>query len=108
MKARILIADDSVAMRGHLDKLIRSQPGWEMCAAVENGQEAVLKAAELKPDLILIIRAYFEGSYQHQCAQARSYECRSCLRIAAIVICFLQQPWPDALLRGTGQRRQGL
>ncbi len=25
-----------------------------MCAAVENGQEAVLKALELKPDLILL------------------------------------------------------
>jgi DNA-binding NarL/FixJ family response regulator len=29
-------------------------PGWEICGEADNGREAVAKATELKPDLVLL------------------------------------------------------
>jgi CheY-like chemotaxis protein len=51
---RILIADDNDAIRGVLSQLLRRHDGWEVCADVKNGQEAVLKAIELKPNVIIL------------------------------------------------------
>jgi CheY-like chemotaxis protein len=51
---RILIADDNVVLRHRLGELLKSHAGWEVCAEVENGQQAVLKTCELKPDLIIL------------------------------------------------------
>jgi CheY-like chemotaxis protein len=51
--ARILIADDHEAVRRGLRSAL-SSAGWEVCADVINGKEAVAKAAELKPDLIIL------------------------------------------------------
>ena len=51
---RILIADDNDAIRGVLGQLLRRHDGWEVCADVKNGQEAVLKAIELKPNVIIL------------------------------------------------------
>jgi DNA-binding NarL/FixJ family response regulator len=53
MAARILIADDHVAVRKMLRLLVETHGGWEVCGEAENGQEAVAKAIELKPDLVL-------------------------------------------------------
>ena len=50
---RILIADDHELSRSRLVKLFKER-GWEICAAVENGKEAVEKAIELSPDLIIL------------------------------------------------------
>jgi DNA-binding NarL/FixJ family response regulator len=52
--SRIIIADDNVVVRRHLGELLKSHVGWEVCAEVENGQQAVLKTRELKPDLIIL------------------------------------------------------
>ena len=54
MSARILIADDNPVARGRLSKLLQYRGGWEVCAAVENGQQALARAAELHPDLIIM------------------------------------------------------
>src|SRR5580693_3731994 len=54
MTARILIADDNDAARGRISEILRCHDGWEVCAEVEDGQQAVLKATELKPDLIIL------------------------------------------------------
>lgn len=54
MSVRILIADDNQVARGLLNELISNHEEWEVCALVENGQEAVAKAAELKPDVIIL------------------------------------------------------
>jgi CheY-like chemotaxis protein len=51
--ARILIADDHEAVRRGLRSAL-SSAGWEVCGDVVNGKEAVAKAAELKPDLIIL------------------------------------------------------
>jgi DNA-binding NarL/FixJ family response regulator len=50
---RILIADDHEAVRRGLRTAL-SAAGWEVCADAVNGREAVAKATELKPDLIIL------------------------------------------------------
>jgi CheY-like chemotaxis protein len=51
---RILIADDHESMRSAVRSLVRMNPGWEICGEADDGREAVAKAAELKPDLVLL------------------------------------------------------
>lgn len=52
--ARILIADDRESMRSAVKTVIRLHPGWEICGEADDGREAVAKAVELKPDLVLL------------------------------------------------------
>ena len=50
----ILIIDDSLEVRRCMRSLLEQQPNWKVCGEAENGREGVLKAQELKPDIILI------------------------------------------------------
>ena len=52
--ARILIADDNKGFRTFLKMLLERHEGWSVCGVAKNGDEAVQKAIELKPDLILL------------------------------------------------------
>jgi DNA-binding NarL/FixJ family response regulator len=52
--ARILVADDHESMRMAVRCLIGMHPGWEICGEADDGREAVSKAVELKPDLVLL------------------------------------------------------
>lgn len=54
MAARILIADDNEVARVRLSQLLTYRGGWEVCAAVDSGKQALLQAKELKPDLIIM------------------------------------------------------
>jgi CheY-like chemotaxis protein len=54
MPVRILIADDNEVVRGRLGELLETQEGWEICASVGNGRDAVEKAVELNPSLIIL------------------------------------------------------
>lgn len=54
MPARILIADDNEVARRLLKELVREHADWEICAEAENGQVAVEKAREVKPDIVLM------------------------------------------------------
>lgn len=51
---RILIADDNEVIRGRLSELFTRHDGWEVCATVGNGRDAVAKAMELKPTLVIL------------------------------------------------------
>ena len=51
---RILIADDHAAVRLGLRSELESNPKWEICGEAENGQEAIEKVLELKPDLVIL------------------------------------------------------
>src|SRR5580704_6255333 len=53
MPYRILIADDHSLVRKVLKTTLESS-GWHVCAQATNGLEAVQKAAELQPDLIIL------------------------------------------------------
>jgi DNA-binding NarL/FixJ family response regulator len=51
---RILVADDYEGWRRQVRSLFRSRPQWQIVAEAVDGQEAIQKAEELKPDLILL------------------------------------------------------
>lgn len=50
----ILIVDDSVVIRRAIRSFLESRPGFEICGEAADGFEAVAKAVELKPDLIVL------------------------------------------------------
>src|SRR4030081_1670841 len=54
MKLRILIADDHELVRRGLAALLQSHEGWEICAEAKDGREAVEKARQLKPDVVIL------------------------------------------------------
>jgi len=51
---RILIADGSDVVRKLLKLLIESRAGWTVCGEAIDGEEALRKSRELKPDLIVL------------------------------------------------------
>jgi DNA-binding NarL/FixJ family response regulator len=51
---RILIADDHDLMRRGLKSLLEAHQGWTICAEAHTGREAVTKAEELKPDIVIL------------------------------------------------------
>ena len=51
---RILIVDDHEAVRKGVRAILRSRPELEVCGEAANGKEAIAKAQELKPDLIIL------------------------------------------------------
>ena len=51
---RIMIADDRESMRSALRGLLVLRPGWVVCGEAETAKEAITKAAELRPDLIVL------------------------------------------------------
>jgi len=51
---RILIADDSVYIRDLIREFIEAESGFRVCGEAADGVEAVSKARELSPDLIVL------------------------------------------------------
>ena len=51
---RILVADDFEGWRRQVRLLFQARPQWQIIAEVSDGPEAVQKAADLKPDLIVL------------------------------------------------------
>ena len=54
MPIRILIADDDPAIRLLLRRFIESHSFWEVCGEAQNGIEALEKARQLSPDLVIL------------------------------------------------------
>jgi DNA-binding NarL/FixJ family response regulator len=51
---RILIADDNPAVRRGLRDLIEHTSEWDVCGEAVNGREAIERARELHPDMLLL------------------------------------------------------
>lgn len=51
---KILIADDSEILRRSLRSFLEAHEGWTVCGEAIDGRDAVQKAAELAPDVILL------------------------------------------------------
>jgi DNA-binding NarL/FixJ family response regulator len=51
---RILIADDHEVVRHGLRSLLQKREDWEICGEAVDGREAVAKAAQLRPDLVIL------------------------------------------------------
>jgi DNA-binding NarL/FixJ family response regulator len=54
VETRILIVDDSPLVRQRLRDLLQQHPDWEVCGEAANGQDAITRAAELSPDVIVL------------------------------------------------------
>jgi len=54
MTLKLLIADDERLFRQSLKILLETDPGIEVVAEAPDGQEAVIKARETKPDIVLL------------------------------------------------------
>src|SRR5690242_14064446 len=55
MPIRILVADDNECVRSAISELIRnSDANWVVCCEANNGKVAVEKAAETKPDVVIL------------------------------------------------------
>ena len=52
--ARILIAEDRESMRAALKAVFVMRPNWVVCGEAQDAKEAVAKATELHPDLIVM------------------------------------------------------
>jgi len=51
---RILVADDHDLVRRGIKSLIESRPEWQVCDEAHSGREAVAKAEERKPDIVVL------------------------------------------------------
>lgn len=51
---RVLIVDDHEAVRKGVCAILSSRVDIEVCGEAVNGEEAIVKAKELKPDLIIL------------------------------------------------------
>lgn len=52
--ARILLADDHELIRKGLRALVEANKEWSICGEASNGEEAVERVLELKPDLVIL------------------------------------------------------
>lgn len=54
VQVRILVADDHEVMRLGIRNLLEAVPHWTICAEAGNGQEAIEKASQYQPDIIIM------------------------------------------------------
>jgi len=54
MTVRILLVDDHPIVRQGLKTLLDGHPGWEVIGEASDGQEAVEKARDLTPDVMVL------------------------------------------------------
>jgi len=54
VKLRILIVDDHELFRDGIKSLLQSHAGWQICGEASTGVEAVAKAKELIPDIVIL------------------------------------------------------
>lgn len=52
MPVNVLVVDDSAFMRRAISKMLETDPEIVVCATARNGEEAIVKAARLMPDVI--------------------------------------------------------
>jgi DNA-binding NarL/FixJ family response regulator len=51
---RILIVDDSVTVRTSLRRSLELESGWQVCGEASNGKEAIERAQEVQPNVIVL------------------------------------------------------
>ncbi len=51
---RILVADDHEVVRHGVRSLLEAHPGWEVIAEASDGRDAVEKASQLHPDVVIL------------------------------------------------------
>ncbi len=51
---RILVVDDNPSVRRYLRSVLEQQEDWQVCDEARNGQEAVDRFREIRPDLVVL------------------------------------------------------
>lgn len=51
---RILVADDNEKIRNGLCSALEARSGWIVCGCAVDGMDAIQKAIDLKPDIVLV------------------------------------------------------
>lgn len=51
---KILLVDDMAAWRDKLRSILKTRPEWKVIAEACDGQEAIKKASEMQPEIILL------------------------------------------------------
>jgi DNA-binding NarL/FixJ family response regulator len=51
---RILVVDDNPAIRRYLRAILEQQHGWRVCDEARNGQDAVDRFRQIRPDVIVL------------------------------------------------------
>jgi len=54
VKKTVLIVDDNAFIRQALCELFKREADFDVCGEAENGKDAIKKAQELRPDLIVL------------------------------------------------------
>ena len=54
VKRTVLIVDDNAFIRQALCELFKREADFDVCGEAENGKDAIKKAQELRPDLIVL------------------------------------------------------
>ena len=54
MAKTVLIIDDNAIIRQMICEIFKHESDFEVCGEAENGKEAIAKALELRPDLIVL------------------------------------------------------
>ena len=52
--ARILLVDDNPSVRHYLRAVLEQEGRWQICGEARSGAEALQKAVEVAPDLVLL------------------------------------------------------
>jgi DNA-binding NarL/FixJ family response regulator len=50
----VLVVDDNESIRHALCRIFTSESGFDVCGEAENGKEAIEKALELRPDVVVM------------------------------------------------------
>jgi DNA-binding NarL/FixJ family response regulator len=51
---KVLVVDDHAFIRRGVRSILEPFPEWELCGEAENGQEAIRKAGELQPAVVVM------------------------------------------------------
>jgi chemotaxis response regulator CheB len=76
---RILVADDSDLVRRAIKHLLGQHASWGVCGEAVDGQEAVEKARQLSPDVVVLdfSMPVLNGVKSQSCDQTCFAPCRS-------------------------------
>ena len=72
-----MVADDNEAIRNGLCTVLESRSGWVVCGQAVDGRDAVEKAFELRPDMILVdvSMPHLNGFEVARCIHERMPDC---------------------------------
>ena len=59
---RVLLVEDSILLAGRLEELIRRRPNVDLVAIVDAEQDAILRIAETRPDVLILDLHLRQGS----------------------------------------------